>query len=164
MNTKICPQVWCGKGTLRPQGMRSSLLCRQEDEQLTWILLCSLSPTIFNSCSGVLNLGQNKWRGKKKSTFWDRGIKEKYFCGHFFFSLAGTGHCSQVWYVRRGPRGDRPAHRLQVRQLFNHKRVSPLQCVWYLFVLIMLNTDNIIKQTNKQNHIINMFSKASDLL
>lgn len=86
---------------------------------------------------------------EKKSTFWDRGIKEKYFCGHFFFSLAGTGHCSQVWYVRRGPRGDCQAHRLQVRQLFNHKRVSPLQCVWYLFVLIMLNTDNIIKQTNK---------------
>lgn len=166
---KICPQVWCGKGILWPEGMRSSMLRRQQDKQLTWILLCPLSPTIYNRCSGVLNLGQNKLGEKKISTFWDRGIREKYFSGHFFFSLAATGHCSQVWYVRHGPSGDCPAHRLQVRQLFSqgchhHKHVSPLQSIWYLFVLIMLNRQYY--KTNKQTNkiILLMFSTASDLL
>lgn len=102
---------------------------KQQDEQLTRIPLSPLTPTICNSCFGVLNLGQNKWGEKKPPTVWDRGIREKNFSRHFFFSLADAGHCSQVWYVRHGPSRDCPAHRLQVRQLFiqgchHHKRFT----------------------------------------
>lgn len=135
MNMKIRLQVWGDKGILCPGGMRGSPLHGQQDKQLTWLLIFPISPIICDPCSGVLKLGQNKWEEKKKKSnkFWDRGIKQKYFSRHFFFSLAATGHCSQVWYFRHGPRGDCPVQKLQVRQ----PGLSPPQA-WFPFAVYMV--------------------------
>lgn len=138
------------------------MLRRQQVKQLTWNLLCPLPPTICDLCSGVLNVGQKR---KQTQILRHRNKGEIFLLTFFSFHwqpLAATAHGFGMSNVV-------PAHRLQVRQLFSqgcchHKHVSPLQSSWYLFVLIMLNADNSIKQTNKTPYIINMFSKGGDLL
>lgn len=90
----VFPQVWCGKGIHRAVGMRGSLLQRQQDEQLTRNLLCPLWTTTCSSCSGVLNLGQNKWGEKNNPHFgmWDTEDKISLYIFSFHWQALDTTH------------------------------------------------------------------------